>query len=189
MATAFQRDLGLSTRQHPFPEGDCTAAQTVCIAGPHGADSGGIEIAPEIVSAVAAYAGSLPRPSAVKGDEEAGRRMFAAAGCESCHHTEVPGKDGGAVTLFSDLGLHDLGDGLAGVAGHDGVSGRAWRTAPLLGIASRLAAGSTLLHDGRARSIAEAILWHDGEARPARDAFSRLNAEERDTLQNYVSSR
>jgi CxxC motif-containing protein (DUF1111 family) len=49
--------------------------------------------------------------------------------------------------------------------------------------------GSThLLHDGRARNVLEAILWHGGEAKPAKDAFSKMPADEREALIAFVNA-
>ena len=191
VALAFSRDLGLSTERHPLPGGDCTARQPACVAGPHGDDGTGIEIAPEIVSAVAAYVQSLSPPVASAAEEinASAEQVFTSASCGQCHRPDLPGKEGEPVRLFSDLARHDLGAGLAGVSGENGVMASSWRTAPLIGIAGKLAAGSTLLHDGRARSVQEAILWHDGDARAARQSYERLSAAERDALHAYIMSR
>jgi len=70
------------------------------------------------------------------------------------------------------------------------ADGREWRTPPLWGL--RLIAivngHDRLLHDGRARGVAEAILWHGGEAEAARDAFRRLPAADRAALVTFVES-
>ena len=78
---------------------------------------------------------------------------------------------------YTDLLLHDMGEGLADGRPEGLANGREWRTAPLWGIGlTEVVNGHTFfLHDGRARSIEEAILWHDGEARRARDAFAALS--------------
>ena len=70
------------------------------------------------------------------------------------------------------------------------ANGREWRTAPLWGIGlTEVVNGHTFfLHDGRARSITEAILWHDGEARRARDAFAALSPDDRARLLAFVNS-
>lgn len=185
---AFARDLGMSTRGLPHPAGDCTALQLKCLAGPHGADEAGLEIAPEIVASLAAYVASL-KPSSPRPDNSAGSVLFEATGCARCHRPELPSKDGKPVTLYSDLLLHDLGAGLEGIAEVQGQTAAEWRTAPLLGLRNRLDAGSTLLHDGRARSVEEAVLWHGGHARDARDAYVRLTADERRALEEFVLSR
>ncbi|MEK7316064.1 MAG: di-heme oxidoredictase family protein, partial [Candidatus Eisenbacteria bacterium] len=96
------------------------------------------------------------------------------------------------VALFSDLLLHDLGDGLADNRPDGGADGHEWRTAPLWGlrIAREFLNGALfLLHDGRARSVEEAVRLHGGEAAGARDAFVAMSADERAALLDFVESR
>lgn len=186
--TAFLRDLGMSTSRLAKPAGDCTARQTACLAGPHGGDGAGIEIAPQIVTALSAYVASLA-PAAQSATDAKGEALFEQAGCAACHRPALPGKDGKPVMVYSDLRLHDMGSDLQGFAEAQGQTATEWRTAPLLDIKNRLAAGSTLLHDGRARTVEEAVLWHGGRALGARDAYARLSLSERMALQDFVASR
>jgi CxxC motif-containing protein (DUF1111 family) len=97
-----------------------------------------------------------------------------------------------SVRLYSDLLLHDLGPALAdGVADHDAKAGE-WRTAPLWGLRVMrdfLDGEVFLLHDGRARSVEQAILLHGGEAQAARDRFVGLSAQARSALLDFVESR
>jgi CxxC motif-containing protein (DUF1111 family) len=94
------------------------------------------------------------------------------------------------IAPYTDLRLHDLGTRLSDsdVAGHK-VSGK-WRTAPLWGLGYRISFERfpTFLHDGRARSVEEAILWHDGEAASARKKFEHLTAAERKTFLHWVET-
>jgi CxxC motif-containing protein (DUF1111 family) len=117
----------------------------------------------------------------------------------------VPELRGIDIQPFSDLLLHDMGDGLADDAPiEEGTAtGREWRTAPLWGNGTGTAVmfpaidafdpngnpppGGVYLHDGRARSITEAVLWHGGEAQAMRDAFTRLSPEARAQLLAYVA--
>ena len=91
---------------------------------------------------------------------------------------------------YSDLLLHDLGPGLADNRPEGRASGREWRTAPLWGIGlTKTVNGHTFfLHDGRARSIKEAVLWHGGEAQAARDRFKDLTQVDRERLIAFVKS-
>lgn len=125
-------------------------------------------------------------------------RLFAAVGCADCHRPSLPvvysngeGRETrGTIAPYTDLLLHDLGPGLADVdLSHEPAATR-WRTAPLWGISysSRPQSTPTLLHDGRARSIEEAILWHDGEARAARESFIGLAAPERQRLLAWIAT-
>ena len=44
------------------------------------------------------------------------------------------------------------------------------------------------LHDGRARTLTEAILWHGGEAERARQRFEKLGTADRDALLAFLRS-
>lgn len=200
-AAAFHVDLGLSTSLRPEPWGDCTPAQELCRHAPHGAAAGEVEISDEAVALIAAYLRDLPapRPAAPSGDATRhGARLFAEIGCGACHTERQPIADAAGKTAwiapYTDLLVHDLGDGLADLADDGSVSpaveAREWRTAPLWGLGRRAAKGhaATLLHDGRARSILEAILWHDGEAAAARRAAAALPATDRAALIAFLES-
>lgn len=188
-ALAFSRDLGLSTALYPDAAGDCTAAQAKCLSAPMGAAPGQVELGEEIMSALISYvetlAGRASVTAAASGDEDA----FRMAGCAACHIPALARRDGTAEPLFSDLRLHDMGDGLADPAPSDGRKASEWRTAPLLGVGRALSGGRPLLHDGRARTVAEAILWHGGDAAAARDRYKSLPASERIRLEAFVASR
>jgi CxxC motif-containing protein (DUF1111 family) len=96
------------------------------------------------------------------------------------------------VELFSDLLLHDMGDALADHRPDGQANGREWRTTPLWGLRLMrqfLDGDAFLLHDGRARTVEEAILLHGGEASNARNAFAALNALRRVALLDFVESR
>ncbi|MGD9784158.1 MAG: di-heme oxidoredictase family protein [Hyphomicrobiaceae bacterium] len=209
-ADAFARDLGLSSPLRPGRQADCTPAQKACIAAPDGGSAvkGGYEVSAEEVALVAAFLEGLapPRPPTGADSEtaRAGKGVFHAAGCAACHRVafrtgEVPGKphlSGVEVALYSDLLLHDLGDGLADAVAEGAASGREWRTAPLWGLGARLGQGGAaasggegdgLLHDGRARTLDEAILWHGGEAAAARDRFASMPLDDRAALLAFLS--
>ncbi|MDQ3370348.1 MAG: thiol oxidoreductase, partial [Myxococcota bacterium] len=91
---------------------------------------------------------------------------------------------------YTDLLLHDLGDGLADGRPDFAASGHEWRTPPLwgLGLVETVLPGATYLHDGRARTIAEAILWHGGEAEAARERFRTAAGADRDALLAFLRS-
>ena len=127
-----------------------------------------------------------------------GKRLFHRIGCASCHRpTFTTGRGSPDVNLrgqkiwpYTDLLLHDMGEGLADNRPEGQANGREWRTAPLWGIGlTRVVSGHTyFLHDGRARSIKEAILWHAGEAQKARERFSLLSEADRQRLIAFVES-
>lgn len=128
-----------------------------------------------------------------------GRSLFEQVGCASCHtgghttdETEISGLSGQLIDPGTDLLLYDMGEGLADrTVGGEIVSSR-WRTAPLwgLGLADTvLGEPATYLHDGRARSIEEAILWHGGDAGASQEQFRELPEEDRDALLTYLAAR
>ena len=91
---------------------------------------------------------------------------------------------------YSDLLLHDMGEGLADGQTVGMASGREWRTPPLWGIGLTKAVSGHIyfLHDGLARSLLEAILWHGGEAQTARDGFVALDPASRVALLRFLKS-
>ena len=91
---------------------------------------------------------------------------------------------------FTDLLLHDLGEGLADGRPDGAATGREWRTAALwgLGLTGHVSRRIAYLHDGRARTPTEAILWHGGEAQHAAARFAALDARSRDELLAFLGS-
>jgi CxxC motif-containing protein (DUF1111 family) len=89
---------------------------------------------------------------------------------------------------FTDLLLHDMGPELADGRPDYEAGPTEWRTAPLWGLGLQMAVSKhqMLLHDGRARGIAEAILWHGGEAAGARDAFRAMPKADREALLAFL---
>jgi CxxC motif-containing protein (DUF1111 family) len=183
---AFSSDLGLSTPRFPSPWGDCSPAQAQCRAAFQGGTLAAPEIGPEIVARTVAYLAAAPAPAAARADP-AGAALFGSTGCAACHAPSMPSPSG-PVPAFSDLLLHDLGPALDGGATEPGVAPTEWRTAPLWGLSRALADGAGLLHDGRARDVAEAIRQHGGEAASARHRFDQLTQADRDRLLAYVGA-
>lgn len=128
-----------------------------------------------------------------------GEALFATAGCASCHRPVLrtapefpafPKLANRSFAPYTDLLLHDMGEELADQRPEFLAGGRDWRTAPLwgLGLSKTVNGQSALLHDGRARTVAEAIAWHGGEAAASRDAFRALSKAERAALVRFVES-
>jgi CxxC motif-containing protein (DUF1111 family) len=193
-AEAFFLDLGMSNSLHGEPWGDCTPAQAACRDAPHGQGEGArgpegnaLEIGDPILSRVVAYVASLPvrAPEATPAGD--GARLFAGTGCAACHRPQI-GAGADAARLFSDLLLHDMGEGLRDGMAEPGIAPAEWRTAPLAGLSDALARDTGLLHDGRARTVAEAIAWHGGEANGAVRRFNALSDRQKAALIAYVSS-
>ena len=188
-AGALFMDLGI-TSSH-FPAHDCPPVQWECARLAAGESR---EIEDAEIADLVLYLRALPAPASALREPAAageGARLFTAAGCAACHLPEL-GREGYAepVRAYTDLLLHDLGPGLSDGRPEGAAEGGEWRTAPLWGLGAYLAraAHAGLLHDGRARTIAEAILWHDGEARAARDAYGRMSARQSEALAAFVES-
>jgi len=201
IALALFRDMGLSSRLRPDGHGDCTAAQAACRRLAEGAAPGEPEAADAVLDFLTAYASNLAVPARRRPqdpDVAAGEALFAAAGCPGCHRPELTtGTDPDAPHLsnrrirpYTDLLLHDMGPDLADGIGEAAASGSEWRTAPLwgVGLAGAVNGNAVFLHDGRARSVAEAVAWHGGEAAAARAAFAAMAAEDRARLVLFVDS-
>jgi CxxC motif-containing protein (DUF1111 family) len=197
-AVAFANDMGLGTGINPLPHGDCTELQADCLAAPIGADDGEPEVAPQLFDLVVFYARHLAVPARSDYDDPevlAGKQLFYDTGCTSCHTPKyVTSNDPGVaaelrrqlIWPYTDLLLHDMGEGLAdGSAG-----GYEWRTAPLwgIGLTDTVNGEGFYLHDGRARTLLEAVLWHGGEAAAARNAVVDMAPEQRAALIRFLES-
>jgi CxxC motif-containing protein (DUF1111 family) len=198
-AAAFLGDIGITSSL--FPAQSCPPAQDACLAAPTGADDDGLELADAKLDQVTFYGMTLAAPGRRRVRDPqvlAGKALFGALGCAGCHtpvlHTGdsdlVPEIAGLTIRPYTDLLLHDMGDGLADGRPELVADGREWRTPPLWGIGLfRVVNGHELyLHDGRARGLAEAILWHGGEAEAARERFRALSADERAALLAFLAS-
>lgn len=177
LALAFSLDLGLGSAWYPSPHGDCTEQQRQCRSGVDGSVTGEApyELEAAVIPLVATWLRSLTG-SGLPGDA-AGLALFTDTGCAACHQP-LPG----AQPLFSDLLLHDLGPGLFDSLPLPHAAAGEWRTAPLVGLGSR----ERFLHDGRARSLDEAVRWHGGEAAGARAAWLSLPKAEREALERFL---
>ena len=196
-AVAFAEDIGIS---NPIErEQNCSEQQRSCLAQRHGADATeGVEIPRLLFDKVVFFTGNMAPPPAgtLTPEVRLGKRMFSRAGCDGCHtpsHTLTVGNTDGessseTIWPYTDLLLHDMGESLADSM-HDGLAAPSeWRTPPLWGLGLSLTVNETtgLLHDGRARTVAEAIAWHGGEGQDARDRFFDLNEKQRAALEAFV---
>jgi CxxC motif-containing protein (DUF1111 family) len=91
---------------------------------------------------------------------------------------------------YTDLLLHDMGSGLADNMGEGTAAGSEWRTSPLwsIGLTAGVSGGEAYLHDGRARSLEEAILWHGGEAEASKEIFRNMSATDRAAVIKFLKS-
>jgi CxxC motif-containing protein (DUF1111 family) len=195
-ANAAVGDIGLTTSLHPH--NNCPPVQTSCLAAPAQDDP---ELSDSFLDRMVTYLQTLAVPRARVKDEatfQKGLATFTAMGCAACHvPTLKTGPDAALPELanqtfhpFTDLLLHDMGEGLADHRPDQAASGSEWRTPPLwgLGLVPVTNGHDRLLHDGRASGFAEAILWHGGEAAKAREAFRNAPAAERDALVAFLKA-
>ncbi|MEN0087556.1 MAG: di-heme oxidoredictase family protein [Pseudomonadota bacterium] len=202
-ADAFFGDIGISTDIRLAAAGDCTTAQTECLAMPDGVQKrlGESEAPPNVLSLVAFYSANLAVPARrnVGGTTALrGKELFFETGCARCHTPKfVTSRDATRqehrfqlIWPHSDFLLHDMGEGLADGQAVAAASGREWRTPPLWGIGlTETVNGHTFfLHDGRARNLTEAVLWHGGEGQASRDRFAGLKKSDRHALIAYLES-
>lgn len=196
VASAFLGDMGLTTPI--FPEESCTEAQSACQNVPSG---GSPEVEQESLDPVIFYVRTLAVPARrdVQDPEVLrGKKLFHEAQCAACHRPQmqtgaledVPSVSNQTIYPYTDLLLHDMGPGLADGRPDFKANGREWRTPPLwgLGLIDNVNGHTYLLHDGRARTIMEAVLWHGGEAAASRDAVLQMSEAERDALLAFLES-
>ncbi len=203
-AQAFFADMGLSTDLHPDPWGDCTRLQPACLTAPHGQEStvrDGLEVDRASLDLVTYYARNLGVPARRAVDDPTtlrGKEVFHTLNCTGCHTPKhvtarLPDQAEQSFQLiwpYTDLLLHDMGEGLADGLPEHLATGQEWRTPPLwgLGLTQQVSANAGFLHDGRARTILEAILWHGGEAEAQRNAVIDLAPEDRAALLSFLES-
>tara|TARA_R110002049_G_scaffold23781_6_gene84676 strand:- start:61677 stop:63233 length:1557 start_codon:yes stop_codon:yes gene_type:complete len=201
-AGAFAGDIGISNPLFADPFGDCTGIQDACVGAPHGAgDDRGFEIDAEGLDLVTFYSGNLAVPArADVGDPQVlrGKEIFHQSGCADCHQPsfvthrlqDQPAQSFQLIWPYTDMLLHDMGEGLSDNRPEARATGREWRTPPLwgIGLTSQVSGHSYFLHDGRARSLLEAILWHEGEAEPARKAVTDMPVKDRAALIRFLES-
>lgn len=190
-ADALNGDMGATSPMRPdeFPNPDALLDD----------EKIGFDISLESVNLRANYMRMLdiPRAKTPPTGLERGAELFTSLACAVCHAPALKTRAdypigpiaGKTVDVYTDFLLHDMGDELAdGLEGQDGeATSREWRTAPLMGM-SQL---KTFLHDGRAKSLDEAIRLHGGKGAESLDAatqYAALSAEDRQALLDFVGS-
>jgi len=164
-------------------------------------DTSGPELTDSLINYVVFYVQTLAVPArrnVTDSTNVRGANLFTRINCSGCHRpTMMTGVNPGInlssqlIHPYTDLLLHDMGPGLADGRSDYLADGSEWRTTPLWGIGMlQKANGGTgyYLHDGRARTIEEAILWHDGEAARAKQQFMQLSQTDRSALLQFLSS-
>ena len=188
-AEAYLNDMGLTTAAGP--EGNRTA------------EGQPADISWDELTAVTFYSQSLGAPATQRPAKDPlvvkGSGLFGDLQCAACHvprHETSTNPDavvaairGQTIWPYTDLLVHDMGLGLDdGVAEHGHTGSAEWRTAPLwgLGLTHRVNRTAGYLHDGRARTVDEAIRWHGGEAETSKERYLALNPKDRRVLLNWL---
>ena len=208
VAAALNTDIGVMTSVLPTP--DCGSQQTSC-------GNTGQELSDAQLDDLVKYISLLGVGARRDYDSTSGETIFADIGCESCHRDTLTTSEyhplaelrSQTIRPYTDMLLHDMGDGLADNLGEGTATGAEWRTAPLwgLGHARSVMLGDAkandlvslarspddinrigYLHDGRARTIDEAIRWHGGEALNAKTAYESLSSEDKTRLLDFLNS-
>ena len=195
IATAYQQDMGVTSYVQPV-ESAYGQQQMHGVAG--GTQP---ELADSLLNFVLYYVKTLAVPArrdVTDADVKTGQLIFNQINCSGCHRPNM--RTGVDVTLpqisnqriqpFTDLLLHDMGDGLADNRPDFLATGNEWRTQPLwgIGLLQKTTGTAYYLHDGRARTLEEAILWHNGEAKKSKQAFMQLSSSERAKLLKFLGS-
>lgn len=193
VASAYHDDMGLTTSLFQIEN---SAGQPQ-----HKNNSSAPEISDEILDVVTFYVQTLAVPARRNIDDPEvvhGEQLFTQAECSKCHIPTlrtgvlqgVPSVSHQTIHPYTDLLLHDMGEGLADNRSDFNATGTEWRTPPLWGIGLvRTVNGHTnFLHDGRARNLMEAILWHGGESEQSKQKVLQMTDIERDALIAFLES-
>ncbi|MFZ2162471.1 MAG: di-heme oxidoredictase family protein [Sideroxyarcus sp.] len=196
IAGAMVGDMGITSPL--FPQENCMLAQSDCAKSP---SAGKPELSAAQLDATEFYHFALAVPQQRNaGDKrvQRGAKLFEQAQCSSCHVPELktgefakyPALANRIIHPYTDLLLHDMGEALADHRPDYLATGREWRTPPLwgIGLAQKVEPRAGYLHDGRARTLLEAVLWHDGEGAGAAQAVKAMTATDLNALIKFLES-
>jgi CxxC motif-containing protein (DUF1111 family) len=194
-AGAFNGDMGITSDL--FPTESCAGRSKE----PGCNNRHSAEVNAQTVADVAFYTQTLAVPARRHLDDPStnrGENIFYAVGCNGCHTPTLrtgvlpglPEVSNQVIHPYTDLLVHDMGPGLADGRPDFQASGSEWRTPPLwgIGLVQTVNGHTRFMHDGRARSLLEAVLWHGGEAGATRDRVKRLTSQDRDALIAFLQS-
>lgn len=206
IAGALNSDMGVTTSIFPIVDQGATESATTGAQETVAPHTGAPEMADEQLDLMYRYVALLGVAARRDLDDAAakrGEKLFEQARCAKCHtpssttspHHPLAELRNQKIQPYTDMLLHDLGEGLAdtlgdGLPADGGATGAEWRTPPLwgIGLTAGVSGGEAYLHDGRARTLSEAILWHDGEAGSAKKAFVEMSADDRSALVRFLQS-
>jgi CxxC motif-containing protein (DUF1111 family) len=178
-AKAFVQDMGITNPL--FPEEENPDFETGVVE-----KNPDLDIDENGLGQVVTYLKSLTWIKHEDYRSHAGFPIFQKMGCAACHLPQL--EDLSSTPLFSDLLLHDMGEGLQDGKPDRAASGREWRTAPLWGLRRKLIYAEVYLHDGRAQNLKEAILWHGGEAKISQQKFLKASLSDQSSLIIFLKS-
>lgn len=188
IAAAMSNDMGLTSPL--FPDENCMPTQKECQNAPKGRDK--FDVPMQRLDAVNFYMTNLKVPLPREDEKhKEGKELFEKVGCTSCHKASFKTASGIKLAPYTDLLLHDMGEGLSDGRSEFLATANEWRTPPLWGIGlydKVLKAKARLLHDGRARNYEEAILWHGGEAKNVKKRFMKLSKDERSKILHFLGT-
>ncbi|MEW5823568.1 MAG: di-heme oxidoredictase family protein [Pseudomonadota bacterium] len=208
---AYHGDMGITSYLFPQESILNTALyDSYQVLNPQDDGQNGTEVSEDVAKAVMFYANTLAVPARRNVEDTRvlrGAALFESARCTACHTPSfrtgphpgvwgpsgvvpVPEVAGQTIYPFSDMLLHDMGDALADNRPDFAANGREWKTRPLWGIGLTQTVNplAGYLHDGRARTLEEAILWHGGEAEASREAFRTMAKSDRDAMLAFLAS-
>ena len=195
VAGAFSGDMGITTSI--FPNENAPPNVNLSLI-PNG---GNPEISNSNFDKIVLYSSSLAVPARRKHSEQnvlRGKKVFNQTECSSCHIPKMQTGNSYSIAAlrnqtirpYTDMLLHDMGQGLSDNAQDFLATGNEWRTPPLwgIGLLNTVNNHTNLLHDGRARNVTEAILWHGGEGENSKNKFKQLSAKDRNDLLDFINS-
>jgi len=193
VAAAYNQDIGITTSVFPR---ESTLGQPQ-----YDGRSDDPELIDSLLYSVEFYVKTLAVPgrrNATDAIVQQGKQLFMSAGCDKCHTPSMrtavnvvfPDVSNQLIHPYTDLLLHDMGDSLADHRPDFLATGNEWRTAPLwgIGLTQKVNGHNNFLHDGRARSLMEAIMWHGGEALQSRNKVKAMSSTERNALIKFLES-
>jgi len=189
IAGAFNSDMGVTTSTFPALDGmDVTKTPKP-------------ELSDTDLANITRYISTLgvsARRDLDDAEAQRGEQLFVKANCTACHtpsfttskHHPLAELRAQKIQPFTDLLLHDMGVGLADNLAEHEATGAEWRTPPLwsIGLTAGVSGGEAYLHDGRARTLEQAILWHGGEGEKAKESFRAMSAADRASLVKFLKS-
>ena len=195
VASAFGGDMGITSSL--LPNENCPP-DVNCDYIPNG---GSPEISDINLNRVALYASTLSVPARRNFNDQnvlKGKQTFETIGCASCHITKLQTGNSHPIAAlrnqtirpYTDLLLHDMGAGLADNAQDFLATGTEWRTPALwgIGLLNTVNGFVYLMHDGRAKTVEEAILWHGGEGQNAKTKYKALSLQDRKDLIRFINT-